>query len=279
MPGKVGFRKIPNDVFTALIATKLTGAGYQIVLAVIDKTLGFHRESARISLTDFQTITGLSRQSVRIGIKQDETRNIIYAERDGTRKTIYGLKDVREWLTGKLNHPRLETKSPQTRKPVETRTTHIKESIKESIKDNNNPNEFVFKIPGQVNKVNNNNNEHERTPGEVAVMQIYRARPGADTKTLPRPSQYLSVPVDTGIALPKGETQPHTIDRREEILGMSVEKAVELYRSEGAPVIHIAPKENCFDLEELLSDPTIKQYQLEAIKAWLEKVLKRRGKS
>ena len=275
MSRKVGFRKIDNDLFTALVAAKLTGAGYQIVLAVIDRTIGFHRDKASISLTDFQKLTHLSRQSVRLAIKQLETMNIIYVERDGTRKTIYGLKDEGEWLTRKSNHPRLETKSPQTRKPVETRTTHIKESIK----DNNNPNEFVFKIPGQVNKVNNNNNEHERTPGEVAVMQIYRARPGADTKTLPRPSQYLSVPVDTGIALPKGETQPHTIDLREEILGMSVEKAVELYRSEGAPVIHIAPTENCFDLEELLSDPNIKQYQLEAIKAWLEKVLKRRGKS
>ena len=43
--------------------------------------------------------------------------------------------------------------------------------------------EFVLEIPGQVNS------EHERTPGEAAVMQIYRASPGAETKTLPRPSQ------------------------------------------------------------------------------------------
>jgi hypothetical protein len=43
--------------------------------------------------------------------------------------------------------------------------------------------EFVLEIPGQVN------NEHERTPGEAAVMQINRASPRAETKTPPRPSQ------------------------------------------------------------------------------------------
>jgi hypothetical protein len=172
---------------------------------------------------------------------------------------------------------------PRSRRNIDSEVKEPPDAVENNhsnnIQLNNNPNEFVFKIPGQVNniKVDNNNSEHERTPGAVAVMQIYRARPGAETTTLPRPSQHPSMLVDTGIVLPKGETQPHTIDRREEILGMSVEKAVEIYRSEGAPVIHIAPKENCFDLEELLLNPKTEERHLKAIRAWLEEVLKRRG--
>ena len=145
----VGFRKIDNDVFKALIAAKLTGAGYQIVLTVMDKTLGFQKEKATISLTHFERITGLSRQSVRLAIKQAEDRRIITAERNSTRPTTYALNlRSSEWLTGKVNHPSLEsnqlgnqitpdweTKSPQTRKPVISRTTDIKETLKETLKE------------------------------------------------------------------------------------------------------------------------------------------------
>ena len=61
------------------------------------------------------------------------------------------------------------------------------------------------------------------------------------------------------------------VDRYEAILGMPVEKALEIWRSEGAPVIHLGPGENCLDLEELLSRADVKPEHLEAVKAWLKK--------
>jgi hypothetical protein len=68
--------------------------------------------------------------------------------------------------------------------------------------------------------------------------------------------------------LPKTGEQVNTL---EAVLGMPVEKALEIWRSEGAPVIHLAPGQNCFDLEELLSQPDVKPCQLEAVKEWLDK--------
>ncbi len=65
----------------------------------------------------------------------------------------------------------------------------------------------------------------------------------------------------------------------ESALGMPVQKALELWRSEGAPIIHLGPGENCSDLEKLLSNRNVKSGHLEAVKAWLEKVLKRRGEA
>ena len=70
-----------------------------------------------------------------------------------------------------------------------------------------------------------------------------------------------------------------TLNTPEAVLGMPVEKAIEFWRKQGAPVIHLGPGDNCFDLAELLSRPDVPGHHLEAVRAWLEKVLKRRGKS
>ena len=139
-----GFRKIDNALFKAILSAKLTGAGYQVILKVIDETNGFQRKEAKIPLTRFQRDTGLSRQSVRKAIKQAEERRIIRVERNGTRPSVYGLCDPSEWLTSKPNHPsklgnditlNWATKSPQTRKPLEPATTMPKETLKENIKE------------------------------------------------------------------------------------------------------------------------------------------------
>jgi hypothetical protein len=53
------------------------------------------------------------------------------------------------------------------------------------------------------------------------------------------------------------------------ILGMPTEKAIEIWHSEGSPVIHLGPGENCFDLEKLLSNRNIKPEHLEVINKWL----------
>jgi phage replication O-like protein O len=141
---KDGFRPIPNSLFQAMMSAQLTASGYQVLLKVIDETIGFHREEAKIPLTRFQKATGLSRQSVRSAIKQAEERCIIQVQRDSTRPSVYALKDHREWLTRQRNHPSKlgneitpdwETKSPQTRKLAMPTTTGIKETLKETLKE------------------------------------------------------------------------------------------------------------------------------------------------
>jgi hypothetical protein len=56
----------------------------------------------------------------------------------------------------------------------------------------------------------------------------------------------------------------------EVILGMTVEKAIEIWRSAGAPVIHLGPGENCLDLKKLLSNPNVSEHHLEAIRVWFD---------
>jgi len=57
----------------------------------------------------------------------------------------------------------------------------------------------------------------------------------------------------------------------EEKLGMGREEALALWTSEGKPVIHLGPGENCLDLEKLLSHRDINERHLAAIREWLEK--------
>jgi 5S rRNA maturation endonuclease (ribonuclease M5) len=49
------------------------------------------------------------------------------------------------------------------------------------------------------------------------------------------------------------------VNSLEAVLGMPVEKAIEIWRSEGAPVIHLGAGENCQDLAKLLSNPCNKR--------------------
>jgi hypothetical protein len=55
------------------------------------------------------------------------------------------------------------------------------------------------------------------------------------------------------------------------VLGMPVEDAIKLWRSEGAPVTHLGPGVNCLDLGKLLARPDVSPEHLEAIKVWLQK--------
>jgi DNA-binding transcriptional regulator GbsR (MarR family) len=145
------FRKIEYPVFHALMAVGLTGAGYQIALTIVDRTMGFrkgskYKEYSPIAMTYFENETGLSHQSVRLAIKELEKRRIITVKRNSTRKAIYGLNiDTSMWEIRKLNHPNSlgnqitpnwETKSPQTRQPALASHMRTKENIKEILKEN-----------------------------------------------------------------------------------------------------------------------------------------------
>jgi phage replication O-like protein O len=147
---KKGFRKIDNDIFNALIQVGLTGAGYQVVLTIIDRTMGFrkgskYKEKSPISLTYFQQATKLSRQSVCDAIKQLEKRRVIIVERNSTRKTIYSLNiDTSIWETSKSIHTSelvneiisdWSTKSHQTSQPLIANYMRTKETLKENYKE------------------------------------------------------------------------------------------------------------------------------------------------
>ena len=62
------------------------------------------------------------------------------------------------------------------------------------------------------------------------------------------------------------------VDRREAILGMSVDDAIAIWRSRGSPVFSSRQGEHLRDLEALLSDPDCQERHLKVMRAWLDKI-------
>jgi hypothetical protein len=96
------------------------------------------------------------------------------------------------------------------------------------------------------------------------------------------------LPVLTGVNTDNTDNNGHVIDFRHEngidnritpltdgdippplALGMPIEKAIEFWRSEGAPVIHLGSGVNCLDLKTLLANPDCPECHLERVKQWL----------
>lgn len=66
----------PNDLFDVLMAS-MGDAELRVVLVAVRKTLGFHRKCDAISLTQFEKMSGLSRQGVVDGLEAAAKRGLI----------------------------------------------------------------------------------------------------------------------------------------------------------------------------------------------------------
>ena len=80
--------------------------------------------------------------------------------------------------------------------------------------------------------------------------------------------------VDMLTELTTDNISPPYTNHFEDILGMPIDKALKIWHSKGAPVIHLEAGVNCFDLEELLTNPNTPRKHPEAVKNWLEGVNK-----
>ncbi len=101
------FRQIPLPLYLSLMAARLPGSVYQVLLVVIDQTLGFRREKALISLTQFQRLTGLSRQGVVDALRYAKERNIIASEKTRGKPTTYAINPPGTWALRELVNPAL----------------------------------------------------------------------------------------------------------------------------------------------------------------------------
>jgi phage replication O-like protein O len=85
------YTQTPNDFFDTHMAD-MGECELKVTLAIIRKTLGFHKKHDPISLSQLQTITGLSRQGVIDGVEKALERGIVEIVGTGKRGiTIYGL--------------------------------------------------------------------------------------------------------------------------------------------------------------------------------------------
>ena len=72
-----GYTAIAHEILEQLVKTALLGSELRIILFILRKTYGFQKKEDRISLTQFEKGTGLSRPTVVKTLKNLISRNIL----------------------------------------------------------------------------------------------------------------------------------------------------------------------------------------------------------
>jgi len=94
-----GFTPIANEILELLVNTALLGAEFQILLFIIRKTYGYHKKKDRISLTQFEKNTGLSRPTVVKTLKNLVSRGMIIKIILPNENVEYSFeKDHEKWV-------------------------------------------------------------------------------------------------------------------------------------------------------------------------------------
>lgn len=69
------YTQIPNSVISAM--PKLSEAEFKVIMAICRKTFGYHKEKDRISLSQLETLTGMSRSSITNALKGEQLKRLI----------------------------------------------------------------------------------------------------------------------------------------------------------------------------------------------------------
>ncbi len=128
------YTQTPNDLFDLHMAS-MTGAELKVVMAAVRKTVGFHKKRETISISQFQQLTGLSRQGVLDAIDDAKTHGFLKEVGTGKRGAKrYELSIQSNELTSQESRPELVKKVDQSMHATSQKSRHTKESIKETPK-------------------------------------------------------------------------------------------------------------------------------------------------
>jgi len=142
-----GYTQIPNELLEQLAKIKLNSCEGRTIFALIRKTYGWHKETDRISISQFEKLTGLNRSSQCRALKSLVDRNVFI--KDMTNYiTAYGIqKDYTKWK-GSLSvgtsvsretrvvsevGPKLVSKEVHTKESKETIQKKEKSSLRNKI--------------------------------------------------------------------------------------------------------------------------------------------------
>lgn len=72
-----GFTPIANEILEELVKIDLLGAEFRVLFFIIRKTYGYHKTEDRISFTQFEKGTGISRQTINKTLKNLMAKGLI----------------------------------------------------------------------------------------------------------------------------------------------------------------------------------------------------------
>lgn len=115
----------------------LKGSEFKVVVAIARKTIGWHKNKEKVSLSVLEKMTGLSRQGVATAVKRLEEDKVIDVYRDGPIN-IYEINYSGSQISGLVK--KVDQTSQKTLPSASQKSRHIKDIlIKETIKKENLP--------------------------------------------------------------------------------------------------------------------------------------------
>ena len=110
------YTQTPNEFYDELVAQIDSMAELKVTLIIMRLTFGFHRTFVRVTFTDLEKLTGLSRPMVAQGVKRALLRRTVKRAEDGAYSlnvrggsfsTLLGSGKESKPLSGKESKPKL----------------------------------------------------------------------------------------------------------------------------------------------------------------------------
>jgi phage replication O-like protein O len=89
------YTQIPNEIIDAWM-NQLSGVEFKILMSICRKTFGWGKDKDRISFSQFEKITGASRQAVSEAIKKLSDLDLIDPIKQHKKTTVYSVRVVRK---------------------------------------------------------------------------------------------------------------------------------------------------------------------------------------
>lgn len=96
---KEGFTRIANELLDALCRIKISGNARQIFDCILRKTYGYGKKQDKISLSQFEELTGIPRKNCPRSIRTLEAMEIIFVDREKYISNYSINKDYEMWRT------------------------------------------------------------------------------------------------------------------------------------------------------------------------------------
>jgi len=155
-----GYTAIANEILEKLVNISLLGSEFQVLLFIIRKTYGYHKKSDRISLTQFENGTGLSRPTIVKTLKNLVSRNmVVKIYLPDENKGYSFVKDHEKWV---VKTHLLVKGTWQTSKDVLTETSKdvLTHKRKKDNKRNNVASDKPFILKEYLKQMETDNRRH-----------------------------------------------------------------------------------------------------------------------
>ena len=118
-----GHVDIANEIIEAIVKTYFSSSESRIFWAIVRKTWGWHKKTDRISYTQFETMTGMSRRHIAPALKRLISRQIITQTGNGYTLEYGVQKDYEQWkIITQTGNASLKSLPEQVTKKIITQT-------------------------------------------------------------------------------------------------------------------------------------------------------------